>query len=80
MGSLFQLLTIPWEKKSFLIPNLNLPWWDLRPFPLILLLKSVGDMIAICDFNKKELRKEKQQYYRWEQHQQAGQPSISLTM
>lgn len=80
MGSLmFQILTTPWEKKSFLIPNLNLPWCNLRPFPVILLLKSVSDIIAVCDFIKKELRKEKKQYYRWQQHQQTDQP-ISLTM
>ena len=27
-----------WVKKFFLIPNLNLPWCDLRPLPLVLLL------------------------------------------
>jgi len=36
LGSLFQCLTTLSVKKFFLISNLSLPWWNLRPFPLIL--------------------------------------------
>ena len=36
LGSLFQCLTTLSVKKCFLISNLNLPWHNLRPFPLIL--------------------------------------------
>ena len=36
LGSPFQYLTTPSVKKCFLIPNLNLPWHNLRPFPLVL--------------------------------------------
>jgi len=35
LGSLFQCLTTLSVKKCFLISNLNLPWHNLRPFPLI---------------------------------------------
>ena len=35
LGSLFQQLITLSEKKFFLIPNLNFPWHNLRPFPLI---------------------------------------------
>ena len=38
LGSLFQCITTLSEKKIFLISNLNLPWCNLRPSPLILLL------------------------------------------
>ncbi|KAK4810503.1 hypothetical protein QYF61_004283 [Mycteria americana] len=38
LGSLFQCLTTLSVKKFFLISNLNLPWHNLRPFPLILSL------------------------------------------
>ena len=38
LDSLFQCLTILSVMKFFLIPNLNLPWHNLRPLPLILLL------------------------------------------
>jgi len=34
LGSLFQCLTL--SVKFFLISNLNLPWCNLRPFPLVL--------------------------------------------
>ncbi|KAK4824165.1 hypothetical protein QYF61_011292, partial [Mycteria americana] len=34
LGSLFQCLTTLSVKKFFLISNLNLPWHNLRPFPL----------------------------------------------
>ncbi|KAK4829020.1 hypothetical protein QYF61_001795 [Mycteria americana] len=37
-GSLFQCLTTLLVNKLFLISNLNLPWRNLRPFPLILSL------------------------------------------
>ena len=33
LGSLFQCLTTLSVKKFFPIPNLNLPWHNLRPFP-----------------------------------------------
>ena len=36
--SLFQYLTTLSEKKFFLISNLNLPWHNLKPFPLVLSL------------------------------------------
>jgi len=36
LGSLFQCFTTLSVKKFFLISNLNLPWHNLRPFPLIL--------------------------------------------
>ena len=36
LGSPSQCLTTPYRKKCFLISNLNLPWHNLRPFPLIL--------------------------------------------
>ena len=36
LGSLFQCLTTLSVKKFFLISNLNLPWCNLRPFPLVL--------------------------------------------
>ena len=36
LGSLFQCFTTLSGKKFFLISNLNLPWCNLRPFPLIL--------------------------------------------
>jgi len=36
LGSLFQCLTTLSVKKFFQISNLNLPWRNLRPFPLIL--------------------------------------------
>jgi len=35
LGSLFQCLTTLSVKKFFLIFNLNLPWLNLRPFPLV---------------------------------------------
>jgi len=38
LGSLFQCLTSLSEKKFFLISNLNLPWCNLRPFALVLLV------------------------------------------
>jgi len=38
LGSLCHCLTTLSEKKSFLISNLNLPWCNLIPSPLILLL------------------------------------------
>ncbi|KAK4826066.1 hypothetical protein QYF61_005025 [Mycteria americana] len=38
LGSLFQCLTTLSVKKFFLISRLNLPWRNLRPFPLILSL------------------------------------------
>ena len=38
LGSLFQCITTPPEKKFFLISNLTLSWHNLRPSPLILLL------------------------------------------
>ncbi|KAK4824091.1 hypothetical protein QYF61_010602 [Mycteria americana] len=38
LGSLFQCLTTLSVKKFFLISNLNLPWHNLRPFPLVLSL------------------------------------------
>ena len=38
LGSLFQCLTTLSVKKFFLISNLNLPWCNLRPLPLILSL------------------------------------------
>ena len=36
VGSPFQCLTTLAVKKCFLISNLNLPWHNLRPFPLVL--------------------------------------------
>jgi len=36
LGSPFQCFTTLSVKKCFLISNLNLPWHNLRPFPLIL--------------------------------------------
>ena len=36
LGSLFHCLTTLSVKKCFLISHLNLPWCNLRPFPLIL--------------------------------------------
>ena len=38
LGSLFQCLTTVSVKKFFLISNLNFPWHNLRPLPLILSL------------------------------------------
>ncbi|KAK4828611.1 hypothetical protein QYF61_000063 [Mycteria americana] len=38
LGSLFQCLITPSVKKNFLISSLNLPWCNLRPFPLVLSL------------------------------------------
>jgi len=38
LGSLFQCLITRSVKAFFLIYNLNLPWWNLRPLPLILTL------------------------------------------
>ena len=38
LGSPFQCLITLLEKKFFLISNWNLPWCNLRPFPLVLLL------------------------------------------
>ena len=38
LGSLLQCLITVSEKKFFLISNLNLPWSNLRPFLLVLLL------------------------------------------
>ncbi|KAK4828289.1 hypothetical protein QYF61_024954 [Mycteria americana] len=38
LGSLFQCLTTLLVKKFFLISNLNFPWCNLRPFPLVLSL------------------------------------------
>ncbi|KAK4831181.1 LOW QUALITY PROTEIN: hypothetical protein QYF61_015913 [Mycteria americana] len=38
LGSLFQCLTTLSVKKFFLISSLNLPWHNLRPFPLVLSL------------------------------------------
>ncbi|KAK4830944.1 hypothetical protein QYF61_014403 [Mycteria americana] len=40
LGSLFQCFTTLSLKKLFLILNLNLPWCNLRPFLLVLLLVS----------------------------------------
>ena len=37
LGSLFQCLTTLSVEKFFLISNLNLPWHNLRPLPLVLL-------------------------------------------
>jgi len=36
LGSLFQCLTTLSVRKCFLISNLNSPWHNLRPFPLVL--------------------------------------------
>jgi len=36
LGSPFYYLTTPSEKKFFLISNLNVPWYNLRPLPLVL--------------------------------------------
>ncbi|KAK4824589.1 hypothetical protein QYF61_016834 [Mycteria americana] len=41
LGSLVQCLTTLLVNKLFLISNLNLPWCNLRPFPLALLLVVV---------------------------------------
>jgi len=38
LGSLVQCLTTLAVKRLFLISNLNLPWWNLRPSPLVLSL------------------------------------------
>ena len=38
LDSLFQHLTTLLERIFFLISNLNLPWHNLRPFPLVLSL------------------------------------------
>ena len=38
LGSLFQCSSPLSEKKFFLISNLNLPWCNLRPLPLVLSL------------------------------------------
>ena len=40
LGSLFQCLTTLSVKKFFLISNLNLPWCNLKPFPLVLSLAT----------------------------------------
>ena len=37
LGSLFQCLTTLSEEQFFLISNMNLPWHNLRSFPLVLL-------------------------------------------
>ncbi|KAK4817221.1 hypothetical protein QYF61_003745 [Mycteria americana] len=41
LGSLFQCLTTLSVKKNFLISNPNLPWHNLRPFPLVLSFVAV---------------------------------------
>ncbi|KAK4823949.1 hypothetical protein QYF61_008335 [Mycteria americana] len=41
LGSLFQCLITLSVKKNFLISSLNLPWRNLRPFPLVLSLVGV---------------------------------------
>ncbi|KAK4819628.1 hypothetical protein QYF61_008848 [Mycteria americana] len=41
LGSLFQCLITLSVKKNFLISSLNLPWCNLRPFPLVLSLVVV---------------------------------------
>ncbi|KAK4828356.1 hypothetical protein QYF61_026017 [Mycteria americana] len=41
LGSLFQCLITLSVKKNFLISSLNLPWRNLRPFPLVLWLVVV---------------------------------------
>jgi len=38
LGSLFQCLTTLSVKKFFLVSYLNIPWCNLRPFPLVLSL------------------------------------------
>ena len=38
LSSLFQCLTIFLEKKFFLMSNLNLPWHNSMPLPLVLSL------------------------------------------
>lgn len=43
LGCLFQCLTTFSVKKVFVIYNLNMPWHNLRAFPLILLLVNVGE-------------------------------------
>jgi len=41
LGSLFQYLTTPSERKFFLIPNLILSWCKLRPLALTSIKKSL---------------------------------------
>ena len=48
LGSLFQCLTTLSVKKFFLISSLNLPWCNLRPLPLILLLVT-WEKRPICE-------------------------------
>ena len=38
LGSPFQYLTTLKEKKFFPISNLKLPWYNLCPFPLVILI------------------------------------------
>jgi len=42
LGSPFLYLTTLSENNYFLMSNLNLPWRNLRPFPLVLLLVTRG--------------------------------------
>ncbi|KAK4824318.1 LOW QUALITY PROTEIN: hypothetical protein QYF61_013593 [Mycteria americana] len=60
LGSLFQCLTTLSVKKFFLIPNLSLPWCNLRPFPLILSLVTwerdrpppLYNLLSVVESNK----------------------------
>ncbi|KAK4833077.1 hypothetical protein QYF61_027739 [Mycteria americana] len=49
LGSLFQCLITLSVKKNFLISSLNLPWRNLRPFPLVLsLVQAISSHPITC--------------------------------
>lgn len=52
LGSLFQCLATSSVKKFFLIPSLNLPWHNLRPFPWVLSLvpEKRDQHLSHCNF------------------------------
>jgi len=52
LRSPFQCLTALSVKKCFLISNLNLPWCNLRPFPLILSHIMYVIMLSVKYFRK----------------------------
>ncbi|KAK4831110.1 LOW QUALITY PROTEIN: hypothetical protein QYF61_015413 [Mycteria americana] len=60
LGSLFQCLITLSVKKNFLISSLNLPWRNLRPFPLVLSLVTwekrltplLYNLLSVVESNK----------------------------
>ncbi|KAK4826637.1 hypothetical protein QYF61_010565, partial [Mycteria americana] len=46
LGSLVQCLITLSVKKNFLISSLNLPWRNLRPFPLVLMEILYGNLLT----------------------------------